>query len=125
MKVYRSYDDLPKIKLPLGQDVFISDSTVRDGSQMAGVVLKKRHKIVIYEYLHRMGVEKLEAFVFNERDRDAVRAMLDRGYEFPEVTGWARANPKDIDFVLSMDGISETGIDRSPSPPSTTSVPYP
>ncbi len=110
MKVYRSYDDLPKIKLPLGQDVFISDSTVRDGSQMAGVVLKKRHKIVIYEYLHRMGVEKLEAFVFNERDRDAVRAMLDRGYEFPEVTGWARANPKDIDFVLSMDGISETGI---------------
>jgi len=110
LKVYRSYDDLPKIKLPLGQDVFISDSTVRDGSQMAGVVLKKRHKIVIYEYLHRMGVEKLEAFVFNERDRDAVRAMLDRGYEFPEVTGWARANPKDIDFVLSMDGISETGI---------------
>ena len=110
MKVYRSYDDLPKIKLPLGQDVFISDSTVRDGSQMAGVVLKKRHKIVIYEYLHRMGVEKLEAFVFNERDRDAVRAMLDRGYEFPEVTGWARANPKDIDFVLSMDGIGETGI---------------
>jgi len=110
LKVYRSYDDLPKIKLPLGQDVFISDSTVRDGSQMAGVVLKKRHKIVIYEYLHRMGVEKLEAFVFNERDRDAVRAMLDRGYEFPEVTGWARANPKDIDFVLSMDGIGETGI---------------
>jgi len=36
--------------------------------------------------------------------------MLDIGYEFPEVTGWARANPKDIDFVLEMDGIKETGI---------------
>jgi len=41
MKVYRSYEDLPKIKLPLGQEVFISDSTIRDGSQMPGIVMKK------------------------------------------------------------------------------------
>ncbi|MDP3104248.1 MAG: isopropylmalate synthase [Candidatus Methanoperedens sp.] len=110
MKVYRSYEDLPKIKLPLGQEVFISDSTIRDGSQMPGIVMKKRHKLKIYDYLHRIGIEKLETFVFNDRDREAVREMLDTGYEFPDVTGWARANPKDIDFVLSMDGIKETGI---------------
>ncbi|NJD77408.1 MAG: isopropylmalate synthase [Candidatus Methanoperedens sp.] len=110
MKAYRSYEDLPKIKLPLGQEVFISDSTIRDGSQMPGIVMKKRHKLEIFEYLHKIGVEKLETFVYNERDREAVREMLDRGYEFPEVTGWARANPKDIDFVLGMDGIKETGI---------------
>ncbi len=110
MKVYRSYEDLPKIRLPLGQEVFISDSTIRDGSQMPGIVMKKKHKIQIYEYLHQIGIEKLETFVYNERDREAVREMLDTGYEFPEVTGWARANPKDIDFVLGMDGIKETGI---------------
>jgi isopropylmalate/homocitrate/citramalate synthase len=110
MKIYRSYEDLPKIKLPLGQEVFISDSTIRDGSQMPGIVMKKRHKTEIYEYLHKIGIEKLETFLFNDRDREAAREMLDRGYEFPEVTGWARANPKDIDFVLSMDGIKETGI---------------
>ncbi len=110
MKAYRSYEDLPKIKLPLGQEVFISDSTIRDGSQMPGIVMKKKHKIQIFEYLNRIGIEKLETFVYNERDREAVREMLDRGYEFPEVTGWARANPKDIDFVLDMDGIKETGI---------------
>ncbi|MBU4491062.1 MAG: isopropylmalate synthase [Euryarchaeota archaeon] len=110
MKVYRSYEDLPRIKLPLGQEVFISDSTIRDGSQMPGIVMKKRHKLEIYEYLHKIGIEKLETFVYNERDREAVKGMLDRGFEFPEVTGWARANPKDIDFVLSMDGIKETGI---------------
>lgn len=110
MKVYRSYEDLPRIKLPLGQDIFISDSTIRDGSQMPGIVMKKRHKLKIYDYLHRIGIEKLETFVFNDRDREAVRVMLDTGFEFPEVTGWARANPKDIDFVLSMDGIKETGI---------------
>ncbi len=110
MKAYRSYEDLPKLKLPLGQEVFISDSTIRDGSQMPGIVMKKRHKLEIFEYLHKIGIEKLETFVYNERDREAVREMLDRGYEFPEVTGWARANPKDIDFVLGMDGIKETGI---------------
>lgn len=110
MKIYRSYEDLPKIKLPLGQDVFISDSTIRDGSQMPGIVMKKRHKTEIYEYLSKIKIEKLETFLFNDRDREAAREMLDRGYEFPEVTGWARANPRDIDSVLSMDGIKETGI---------------
>lgn len=110
MKVYRTYEDLPKIKLPLGQEVFISDSTIRDGSQMPGVVIKKRHKLKIFESLHQMGIEKLETFLYNERDREAAREMLDKGYEYPEITGWARANPKDIDFVLDMDGIRETGI---------------
>jgi 2-isopropylmalate synthase len=36
--------------------------------------------------------------------------MMDYGYEFPEVTGWARANPADIDEVLKVDGIKEVGI---------------
>lgn len=110
MKVYKNYDDLPKIKFPRGQDVFISDSTIRDGSQMPGVVMSKNHKLQIFEYLHQIGIEKLETFVFNHRDKEAARSMLNKGYEFPEVTGWARANPADIDLVLEMDGIEETGI---------------
>lgn len=110
MKVYKNYDDLPKIKFPRGQEVFISDSTIRDGSQMPGVVMSKNHKLQIFEYLHQIGIEKLETFVFNHRDKEAVRHMLNKGYEFPEVTGWARANPADIDLVLEMDGIEETGI---------------
>ena len=110
MKVYKNYDDLPKIKFPRGQEVFISDSTIRDGSQMPGVVMSKSHKLQIFEYLHQIGIEKLETFVFNHRDKEAARSMLNKGYEFPEVTGWARANPADIDLVLEMDGIEETGI---------------
>ena len=110
MKVYKNYDDLPKLKLPRGQEVFISDSTIRDGSQMPGVVMSKNHKLQIFEYLHQIGIEKLETFVFNHRDKEAVRSMLNKGYEFPEVTGWARANTADIDLVLEMDGIEETGI---------------
>lgn len=110
MKIYESYDDLPKLKLPYGNDVYISDSTIRDGSQMPGIVLSREHKLQIYEYLHEIGIEKLEAFVFNKRDRDAVDRMFDIGYEFPEITGWARASRADIDKVLEVDGINETGI---------------
>jgi hypothetical protein len=102
MKVYKSYEDLPKIKLKKVKEVFISDSTNRDGSKMAGIVMKKKHKTEIFEYLHKIGIEKLETFVYNERDREAVKEMLDRGYEFPEVTGWA-GKSKDIDSVLEMD----------------------
>ncbi|MEA1985233.1 MAG: isopropylmalate synthase, partial [Euryarchaeota archaeon] len=110
MKVYRTYEDLPKIKLPHGNEIFISDSTIRDGAQMPGIVLKSGHKVKIYDHLHNIGIEKLETFLYNERDRKAVELMLDRGYEFPEVTGWARAMPSDIDLVLDIEEIKETGI---------------
>ncbi|KGK97909.1 isopropylmalate synthase [Methanococcoides methylutens] len=110
MNIYKTYEDLPKIKLPLGQEVSISDSTIRDGAQMPGIVLKADHKLQIYEYLHQIGIEKLETFVYNERDRNAVKMMFDRGYESPEITGWARAVPADIDMVLDIEEIEETGV---------------
>jgi len=110
MVIYKNYDDLPKIELPLGQELFISDSTIRDGSQMPGVVMKRGHKLKIYEFLHEIGIEKLETFVFHKRDKDVIKSMQDLGYEYPEITGWARALPSDIDFVLDVDGIKETGI---------------
>jgi len=110
MVVYKTYDDLPKISLPFGQEVFISDSTIRDGSQMPGIVMKRKHKLKIYEFLHNTGIEKLETFVYNKRDLDAISDMQDLGYEYPEITGWSRALPADIDFVLDVDGIEETGI---------------
>ncbi len=101
---------MPKIELPGDQEIKISDSTLRDGSQMPGIVLKKEQKLRIFEFLHQIGIEKLELFVFNERDRVLARDLFDCNYEQPEITGWARANPADIDMNLSMDGIEEVGI---------------
>ena len=111
--MYRSYDELPKIRLPDGrgvEDIRLSDSTLREGAQMPGITMRHEHKVKIYEYLHRIGIEKTESFLFAESDRSAVKEMLDLGYENPEVTGWARANPRDIDLILAADGIKETGI---------------
>lgn len=108
--MFQTYEELPKLKLPSGIEPKISDSTLRDGAQMPGIVMTRKHKIDIYNYLHDLGVEKLECFLYNERDRVAARDMLDINHDKPEVTAWARANEKDIDLVLKMDGIRETGI---------------
>ncbi|MDY6865169.1 MAG: isopropylmalate synthase [Halobacteriota archaeon] len=109
--MYRSYEDLPKIKLPCGNfDINISDSTIRDGSQMPGIVMKDRHKVQIYKYLHEIGVEKIETFLYTDSDRNIARKLMDMGFELPEVTGWTRANPNDIDLAINMEGINETGI---------------
>jgi len=105
-----SYRDLPRIELPLRQELFVSDSTLRDGAQMPGVIIKVRDRLKIFEYLHRIGIEKLEVFLFTKSDKQAAKTMIELGYEKPEVTGWSRANPQDIDLVLKMDGIKETGI---------------
>ncbi|MDD1725746.1 MAG: hypothetical protein LUQ34_02560, partial [Euryarchaeota archaeon] len=48
-KLYRSYAEMPKIELPGDVEVKISDSTLRDGSQMPGIVLKKAQKLRIFE----------------------------------------------------------------------------
>lgn len=98
------------MELPLKQEIQISDSTIRDGVQMPGIVITKKNKLKIYEYLHKIGIEKLECFLYNERDKATAREMLDINYEFPEVTGWARATREDIDLILKFDRIKETGI---------------
>ena len=108
--MYRSYEDMPKIRLPIEGEVMLSDSTLRDGSQMPGIVMLKKHRLAIYEFLHKIGIEKLECFLFSDRDKAVAKEMLNINYEFPEVTGWARAVPEDIDLVIAAEGIKETGI---------------
>ncbi len=108
--MYRRYEEMPKIKLENSEEIMLSDSTIRDGSQMPGIVMTKEHRLAVYEYLHRIGIEKLECFLYNKRDKEVAREMLNKGYEFPVVTAWSRAVKEDIDLVLSIDGINETGI---------------
>ncbi len=107
---FSSYDGLPKLKLPRGHEVFLSDSTIRDGLQMPGIAMSVENRLTIFEYLHRIGIEKLEVFLYSRIDKAAAKAMLDLGYKSPQVVGWARANTGDIDLVLAEDGIREAGI---------------
>ena len=54
-------------------------------------------------------VRQCEFFLYQDRDREAVSRCLELGYEYPAVTGWIRAHPRDFELVKSM-GLTETGI---------------
>jgi len=108
-KLYmRNYGQMPK--LLLGQEIHLSDSTLRDGAQMPGIAMTKKQQLGIFDYLHRVGIDKIELFMLDDFYRNITLEMLGRGYEKPEVTGWARSDRKDIDGVRLVESIKEVGI---------------
>jgi citrate (Re)-synthase len=120
-----SYSDVPKVVfnhrlVPMNppENLYISDTTFRDGQQSRPPFTTEQI-VHLYDLLHRMGgpqgiIRACEFFVYSERDRAAVRLCQERGYKFPEVTGWIRAHRKDFQIVKEM-GIKETGILTSAS----------
>jgi citrate (Re)-synthase len=127
-RLYReifSYNDVPKVVfnhriVPMNppEQLYISDTTFRDGQQSRPPFTTEQI-VRLYDLLHRMGgpqgiIRACEFFVYSERDRAAVRLCQERGYQFPEVTGWIRAHRKDFQLVKEM-GIKETGILTSAS----------
>lgn len=114
------YDEVPKIDFDLryvpiepAEDIFITDTTFRDGQQsMAPFGVQQIERI--YDYLHRIGgttglIRSSEFFLYTKKDRQAVEACLAKGYNHPRVTAWIRAHPEDLKLVTSM-GLDETGI---------------
>lgn len=94
-------------------EIWITDTTFRDGQQ-ARPPYKPEQIIELYKMLHRLGgpngvIRQSEFFLYSQRDQQAVKGCLELGYEFPEVTGWIRANPEDFALVKAL-GLRETGI---------------
>ncbi|WP_129582158.1 2-isopropylmalate synthase [Clostridium niameyense] len=114
------YTELPKvtfnnIMLPmdLPKDIFITDTTFRDGQQSMPPYTTEQI-VKIYDYLHNLDnnsgiIRQTEFFLYSKKDREAARICMERGYKFPEVTSWIRANRKDFSLVKEM-GIKETGM---------------
>jgi isopropylmalate/homocitrate/citramalate synthase len=95
------------------EDMFITDTTFRDGQQ-ARPPFSVEQISKIFGFLHKMGgpkgiIRASEFFLYTEKDREAVRACQSKGYEFPKITGWVRANKKDLAIVKEMN-LDETGI---------------
>ena len=122
-RVFRNmfpYDEIPKIAFNdrvvphhMPDDIFISDTTFRDGQQSRAPYTTEQI-VTMYDYLHRLGgpkgkIRQSEFFLYSKKDRDAVYKCLERGYEFPEVSGWIRASKKDFELVKEL-GLKETGI---------------
>ncbi|MDI6759894.1 MAG: 2-isopropylmalate synthase [Candidatus Brocadiaceae bacterium] len=120
-----SYGQVPKIPFnyrlsPMDppEDIWITDTTFRDGQQSRPPFTVKQI-VDLYDLLHQLGgkqglIRQCEFFLYTDKDKEAVVKCLERGYKYPEVTGWIRANKKDFKLVKEM-GLKETGILTSAS----------
>ena len=114
------YDEVPKIAFNdrivphnFPDEIWITDTTFRDGQQSREPYTTDQI-VTIYDYLHKLGgpkglIRQSEFFLYSKKDRDAVYKCMEKGYEFPEVTSWIRANKKDFELVKEI-GMKETGI---------------
>jgi isopropylmalate/homocitrate/citramalate synthase len=95
------------------EEIFITDTTFRDGQQ-ARPPYTVEQIVDLFEMIHKLGgpngvIRQSEFFLYSEKDKDAVQKCLERGYRYPEITGWIRAVKDDFRLVKEM-GLKETGI---------------
>ncbi len=114
------YDEIPKIAfnhrhvpINMPEEIWITDTTFRDGQQ-SREPFTTDEIVRIFDYLHELSGEKgvirqSEFFLYNKKDREAVYKCLERGYEFPMISGWIRATTSDFKLVKDV-GLEETGI---------------
>ncbi len=99
-------------------EIFITDTTFRDGQQARPPFTVKQIED-LYDLMHRLGgphgvIRQSEFFLYTDKDREAVERCLEKGYKYPEITGWVRALKEDLRLVKEM-GLRETGILTSAS----------
>jgi isopropylmalate/homocitrate/citramalate synthase len=131
-RVYYNFDGkLPPIPVedqpatPPAEDTpkLITDTTLRDGAQDTRIALFPHEaRVKYYDLLHRLDngtgtIYAVEAFIYQKRDVWTLEKLLERGYEWPRVTTWTRATPKDIKQLVdvSQGRIKETGMLASAS----------
>lgn len=114
------YSSIPKtpfnhrvVPMYMPENIWITDTTFRDGQQSTSP-FTVRQIVDIYKLMHRLGgpkgiIRQSEFFVYTDKDKEALQACLDLGYEFPEVTTWIRASENDFALVKNF-GVKETGI---------------
>ena len=122
-KLYKDvfpYEEIPKIKfnniqLPMNtpDNIWITDTTFRDGQQSM-TSMSSEQMVKLFDFLHELDnesgiIRQTEFFLYSQKDRKAVEECMKKGYKFPEITSWIRANKEDFNLVKDM-GIKETGI---------------
>jgi isopropylmalate/homocitrate/citramalate synthase len=95
------------------EEIFITDTTFRDGQQ-ARPPYTVEQTVDLFDMLHKLGgpngvIRQCEFFLYSEKDKEAVTKCMERNYRFPEITGWIRATKEDFKLVKEM-GLKETGI---------------
>ncbi|HHW70513.1 MAG TPA: 2-isopropylmalate synthase [Clostridiales bacterium] len=114
------YESIPRISfnhrhvpMYVPDEIWITDTTFRDGQQSIAPFTVEQI-VDLYDMLHKLSgpngiIRQSEFFIYTNKDKEAVRKCMERGYEFPEVTSWIRATDNDFQLVKEM-GMKETGI---------------
>jgi len=99
----------------MNKDIFIVDTTLRDGEQTAGVVFANREKVRIARLLDEIGVHQIEAGipVMGGDEKEAVRAICKSGLK-ASIMGWNRPVIKDIEASIGC-GVDAVAISISTS----------
>ncbi|UCE99582.1 MAG: 2-isopropylmalate synthase [Planctomycetota bacterium] len=110
--------DNKEVPYDIPQQIWITDTSFRDGQQ-ARPPYTPEQILKVFDLLHEIDggsglIRQSEFFLYSERDRKAVELCKQRGYSFPEVTGWIRAVSADFKLVSQME-LKETGILASAS----------
>lgn len=114
------YEQIPKvhfgngsIDMNLPEQIWITDTTFRDGQQsMSPFSIDQISDI--FDFLNKIDngsgiIRQTEFFLYGKKDRDALIKCMEKGYRFPEITSWIRANKNDMSLVKDI-GLKETGI---------------
>ena len=106
------FDDTFLVPRP-ADPMFITDTTFRDGQQARPPYTVKQIAR-IYDLLHKLGgksglIQASEFFMYSPKDRKAIEVCRSRGYRFPSVTGWIRANMDDLKIAHDME-FDEVGL---------------
>ncbi|MBQ9452436.1 MAG: histone-lysine N-methyltransferase [Desulfovibrio sp.] len=107
-----SFDEVLLAPRPAEQ-MRITDTTFRDGQQARPPYTVKQ-VARIFDFLHRLGgktglISASEFFLYSARDRKCIDVCRARGYRFPRVTAWIRANEDDLRLARDME-FDETGM---------------
>ena len=102
----------------LTRDIVITDTTFRDGQQ-ARRPYTVEQTVELFKLLSRLGgprgvIRQSEFFLYSKKDRDALDRCRELGLDYPEITGWIRANKGDFKLVSKL-GLRETGMLTSSS----------
>ena len=107
-----TFDGIHLSPRPL-EHMTITDTTFRDGQQ-ARPPYSVRQIARMYDLLHKLGgrsglINATEFFIYSGKDRKAIEVCRSRGYRFPRVTAWIRANKDDLKLARSME-FDEVGM---------------
>jgi isopropylmalate/homocitrate/citramalate synthase len=95
------------------RDIFVTDTTFRDGQQ-ARPPYTIDQMVHVYDLLAKLGgpsgvIRQTEFFLYTKNDRETLDRCRALGHRYPECTGWIRAVAGDFRLVKEA-GLAETGM---------------